>query len=688
MRKRHSFLLISLVSTLVVHCGGGREQDTASGARTQAFVERSSQFASTCNNALVDAALEKYRAETDRDAALTLHSWLCDPSSNAYLARMLQSIQYGKVDRDAKTVLHAALSATGLGTPIEAIPPTLSFPDQTLVTQWRNGFCCEFEPKELMHEFARVLGDFLPSGTDQTVLSVTRQCAIDQVTAQNRQSASIRRQLSCAAEEASDGAIQVYVGGFDLGNQLDRLDFSLSDNLSPAQTLPKVLLKNQILVLGYRRTDPRNSAKFAVKGVLNELGGISFSCDYGIPALVDSATRDQRHAKAFQVDYQQNAQCSNVLETNSHWTSNQGVTVSPDGSFSQTWTPTKLEHMPQAGTCQFACNTGASACHDGKARSCLTKVEDGSTNWSDYRICKSGQCADETRCLVRDQDCEPEREGQICGVEQKDWSACTYGESCAQVGTQSRQVITKKCQNQECVPVSQEDEPRTCTRSTEGISCKDTEIGSWGECQFADVCTKIGTHTRAIKQYACHAGACGQSASTVQESCARERDTQGDSCGPETVGSWSGCGQFVGECGASGSRVQVSSTNTCSQGVCVSGTRTETSACSRDTNGALCGGGSGRCSAQSCMPLERPCSSNAECFGDYFCSFKFYNGRRADPRNCGGDGNRGVCKRRPDTAFCAQYDTGTGYTGCNRKTYVDECGANADGTSIMDIWAS
>ncbi|HJL16878.1 MAG TPA: hypothetical protein RMH99_14535 [Sandaracinaceae bacterium LLY-WYZ-13_1] len=131
-------------------------------------------------------------------------------------------------------------------------------------------------------------------------------------------------------------------------------------------------------------------------------------------------------------------------------------------------TPDGCAHSPQDGPCDdgLFCN-GDDACADGV---CGTHAGDPC----------AGEPCDEAmdRCVAcrGDADCPVPSETPL--------GACTYGSVCAETGTRTVRVTTWTCEANECV-ASTSDEPRSCSRDTDGDGCLRGNTCVAGGCRCA-----------------------------------------------------------------------------------------------------------------------------------------------------------------------------------------------------------
>jgi hypothetical protein len=180
--------------------------------------------------------------------------------------------------------------------------------------------------------------------------------------------------------------------------------------------------------------------------------------------------------------------------------------------------------------------------------------------------------------------------GTSCGTSTGAWGSCgSFDDSCDTTGTQSRTVTASTCGAGTCSASSTSTETQACTRAAPNTSCAAPSYGAWSACSFSDTCAQTGTQTRTVTSYAysCASGQCEATTSTETQACTR--NTNGTSCGTPSYGNWGSCGGYSDTCDETGSQSRSATTYTCSNGTCGSATSTETQACVRTTGGTSCG---------------------------------------------------------------------------------------------------
>ena len=228
--------------------------------------------------------------------------------------------------------------------------------------------------------------------------------------------------------------------------------------------------------------------------------------------------------------------------------------------------------------------------------SCAAGFCDGSGACSDS-CTPNAACDPGVQCRVGRVDCSGgvpscelagnDVDGTTCRTaENGSWSACSFASTCAQSGTQTRNVTRFACGAGMCDALVTM-ESRSCTRSTEGAGCGSPSTGPWGACGGFDTpCDLSGTRSRTVSTPTCAGGGCNIVMTTQTETCTRT--TNGNSCGVPSVGAWSSCG-YMDACAESATRSRTVTTPTCNAGGCAGVDTTQTEACNRDTDGVTCG---------------------------------------------------------------------------------------------------
>jgi len=273
-----------------------------------------------------------------------------------------------------------------------------------------------------------------------------------------------------------------------------------------------------------------------------------------------------------------------------------------------------------SGTCSytpepagFGCTSDNNACTqdvcDG-AGACSHPLEPAGTSCGSGLVCNSaGQCLN--GCWISGayyavgatnpagdcQECNPsvstsswsnKSVGTACGAPSYgSWGSCGgYNGTCGETGSQSRTVTAHACTGSGTCAGSNSSETRACTRSTNGASCgSDYDCSECGG--FNGDCGEVGTQSCTWTEYTCFGGTCSRAHSGSGESMCW-RNTDGESCGSDQ--NCSECGGFDSECDQTGTQSCTSTQYSCSSGTCrVSGSSFSQAACSRSTEGNLCG---------------------------------------------------------------------------------------------------
>ncbi len=226
-----------------------------------------------------------------------------------------------------------------------------------------------------------------------------------------------------------------------------------------------------------------------------------------------------------------------------------------------------------------ACDYGGSVCAETGTR----------TRTRTTPVCRGDSCANEQ--TTESDTCRRDRDGISCGTPTEGpWSDCGgFGNVCDSTGTQSRTIMTPTCAGGGCGSVNTT-ETAMCTRPTEGMECMPNSFSAWSACTRTDVgnvCSRAGTRTRTRTEFDCAADACTGTPFTETQNCTLPA-TGGDSCGTPTVGPWGAC-SFADMCSEMGTRSRTVTTPVCRSQMCRMEDSTETEACTRDTDGTMCG---------------------------------------------------------------------------------------------------
>ena len=324
--------------------------------------------------------------------------------------------------------------------------------------------------------------------------------------------------------------------------------------------------------------------------------------------------------------------------------------------------------------------------------------------------CSGGSCS--TSTFSESRTCSRDTDGNSCGagVTYGTWSACGgFANSCDTTGTRSRSRTTRTCAGSSCTSTT-DTVTESCTRVTDGTSCGSNDYTNWSACGgFANSCDETGTQTRTRTEYDCSGGSCTSSNFTESRSCTR--DTDGDTCGSTTYGSWGSCGGFSSACDRTGTQSRTATDRTCSNGTCTTVNRTETQSCTRSVTGnscgtstysswGSCGGFSSTCDTTGTQTRTRTdynCNASGTCTTStatesQSCS-RSTNGNSCGTTQtgswsaCGGFANgcdetgtrtRSVTTYRCSSGSCSSSTT-TETGSCSRDTDGDSCGSTTYG---------
>ncbi len=223
----------------------------------------------------------------------------------------------------------------------------------------------------------------------------------------------------------------------------------------------------------------------------------------------------------------------------------------------------RVELSCQVGACQpdgtclseTTCAANESCCGDGTCMAC----DDGNP-------CTEDSC-DSGGCVHTPLDGTPCDDGDFCtGTEVCVAGTCeSSGDPCA---------APTVCNVDRCVGCRNDGD------------CPDDTVPPYGACEYSDTCDQRAVRRRTVTSFTCQAEECIGADSEQTDDCTR--DTNGNSCGSDSVGGWSGCSGFSNTCDETGTRSRDRTTFTCNSGSCDSATSTETGSCSRDTDGTMC----------------------------------------------------------------------------------------------------
>jgi len=271
------------------------------------------------------------------------------------------------------------------------------------------------------------------------------------------------------------------------------------------------------------------------------------------------------------------------------------------------------------GTClgETTCAAGESCCGDGTCMDC----DDGNPCTADSCDATAGGCVhtplDGTACDDGDfctgtEVCvagtcqssgDPCTAPTVCNVDRcvgcrnandcpadivPPYGSCEYSDVCDTSAVRRRTVTSFACVAEECVGTDTE-ETDNCSRNTNGTSCGSDSVGPWTSCGgFSNTCDETGSRTRQRTTFTCGGGSCGSSTSTDMGNC--NRDTDGIMCMATTTPSWGACGEFSDMCDETGVQRRTITTFNCAAGSCSGTDMDRMQNCTRDTDGTTgCG---------------------------------------------------------------------------------------------------
>ncbi|MEM9864487.1 MAG: hypothetical protein AAF938_23000 [Myxococcota bacterium] len=227
------------------------------------------------------------------------------------------------------------------------------------------------------------------------------------------------------------------------------------------------------------------------------------------------------------------------------------------------------------------------------------------------RVCRSsgGGCDVEERCTGGSRDCGPDvlrPSGFECRA---DAGECDVREVCTgasaacpanSVEPTGTACSAGFCQNGSCLGGCNPGEactPATCRvgqiscasgspvcvetgNEANGAFCDPTTVGPWSGCGgFSGTCDNGGTRTRSVTEQRCSTGTCAPSTSTETGACTR--NTNGTMCGGTVCGPFGACGGFSNMCDTTGTRTRTCTDRVCGGGSCNDSTRTDVGSCTR-----------------------------------------------------------------------------------------------------------
>ncbi|HEY6728569.1 MAG TPA: hypothetical protein VI197_31375 [Polyangiaceae bacterium] len=159
--------------------------------------------------------------------------------------------------------------------------------------------------------------------------------------------------------------------------------------------------------------------------------------------------------------------------------------------------------------------------------------------------------------------CGAGSDGDLCGEVICDlaFGECTADDPCALTGMMSRTCIARKCTAGECQE-SEIVQTESCTRVTDNHPCKDPICSEWSECSYGSECVNVGSRTQTCTTFTCLAGACQGVSNEEADTVGCARDTNGRQCGDNYCGSCS----FENSCDSQSEKWCVASS--CGGGTC------------------------------------------------------------------------------------------------------------------------
>ncbi len=281
---------------------------------------------------------------------------------------------------------------------------------------------------------------------------------------------------------------------------------------------------------------------------------------------------------------------------------------------SGTCSAVQVTETDTAGCTRSTANVSCGASTFGPYGTCAfasTCAESGSrTRTRTDPVCQTGACGATTATETDSAGCPRTTGGTSCGTTMTGaYGACSYAATCSTTGTRSRTVSTYTCGSGACnTSTVTENDTSGCGRTTTGSSCGTTLTGAYTACSYANACSNTGSRTRTVTTYGCDAaGACAPNTVTETDTAGCARNQDGTSCGTTVTGAYGSC-SYPQICANGGSRTRTVTDYTCGASACntKSVTETDTTACTRNTNGNNCGAFScGTCSAGCNCSCER-----------------------------------------------------------------------------------
>jgi len=169
------------------------------------------------------------------------------------------------------------------------------------------------------------------------------------------------------------------------------------------------------------------------------------------------------------------------------------------------------------------------------------------------------------------------------------YGSCEWSDICDQRSVRRRTVTSFACESEECIGSDSEDVDNCPMRDTDGTTCAPDMVGSYTACGgYDDTCDETGTRSRQRTEYACASGSCDSSVSTESDNC--NRDTDGTTCMPTVRPDWGDCGEFGDPCDQTGVERRTITVYQCDAGGCSGTDMNRMQDCTRNTDGAMdCG---------------------------------------------------------------------------------------------------
>ncbi len=138
-----------------------------------------------------------------------------------------------------------------------------------------------------------------------------------------------------------------------------------------------------------------------------------------------------------------------------------------------------------------------------------------------------------------------------------------------------------------------------CVECVSDGDCPNTSFGPWTNCSYPSACAESGTRTRQVTLYECNGGSCESNTIEELDESSCTRTTGGDSCGNTDCDDWSPCFGLELEC--SGEESRTCTESICSNESCVESDFDESRPCTMpDGTDCLCGNEFGSCNMGVC----------------------------------------------------------------------------------------